>query len=445
MAYGAQTSRFFEVHKKEIVVPKSEPTHYENLQSTTIGTTTRDIDTVQYNKMPKPGQNRKSKAKKSKRADFDDDASEPYSEELNVSSPEVLEMDDGGEVIMNSDWTKSERKNKKSANKQDKDIVDNEDGNDAEEISDDGEEDDESSVSDEEGWESEEESEEDPDAAAERKLATVSFDTLSKAQSLVPTENRKRKREEGNSEADEKLALLRLRLKELQSGRESKAAGKKQQAEAEASEDEVDASDSDEEGHNAKKGRSSKHAPTTMSSKRQVTRRRGAVEVPKANIRDPRFDPIADLDREKIRKNYLFLDDYVDSEIKDIKATLKTQRTPKSGSKKKKVKAAPKLSEEEVEALKRELVQKESKRQAQKARDRTSDVIKEHKQKERELVRSGKKAYFLKTSEIKEKVLVKQFEGMSEGKREKAMEKKRRRIASKERKNMPDTRRVVEE
>jgi hypothetical protein len=63
--------------------------------------------------MPKPGQNRKSKAKKSKRADFDDDASEPYSEELNVSSPEVLEMDDGGEVIMNSDWTKAEKKKKK--------------------------------------------------------------------------------------------------------------------------------------------------------------------------------------------------------------------------------------------------------------------------------------------------------------------------------------------
>jgi ribosomal RNA-processing protein 36 len=394
--------------------------------------------------MPKAGQNRKSKAKKAKRADFDDDASEPYSEELNVSSPEVLEMDDGGEVIMNSDWTKSERKNKKGAKKQDADILENEDGSDAEEISDDGEEDD-SSASDEEAWESEEESEEDPDAAAERKLATVSFDTLSKAQSLAPNGNKKRKREESNSEADEKLALLRLRLKELQSGRESKLAGKKQQAEAEVSEDEVDASNSDDEGHNAKKGRSSKHAPTTMSSKRQVTRRRGAVEVPKANIRDPRFDPIADLDREKIRKNYLFLDDYVDSEIKDIKATLKTQKTPKSGIKKKKVKAAPKLSEEEVEALKRELVQKESKRQAQKARDRTSDVIKEHKQKERELVRSGKKAYFLKNSEIKEKVLVKQFEGMSEGKREKAMEKKRRRIASKERKNMPDTRRVVEE
>jgi ribosomal RNA-processing protein 36 len=299
-------------------------------------------------------------------------------------------------------------------------------------------------MSDEEEWESEEESNEDPDDAAQRKLNTVSFGTLAKAQSLVPSQSKKRKREEGNSEADEKLAALRLRLKELQNGRESKSSGKKHKDDTSAQE-EIQVSDSEEGEQDMKKGRSSKHAPTSMTSKRQVTRRRGAVEVPKANVRDPRFDPIADLDRDKIRKNYSFLDEYVDSEIKDIKATLKTQKTPKSGSKKKKIKGTPKLSEEEIDALKRDLVQKESKRASQAARDRHSEVLKEHKKKERELVRSGKQAYFLKNSEVKEMVLVKQFEGMSEGKREKAMEKKRRRIASKERKNMPDTRRVVEE
>jgi hypothetical protein len=37
--------------------------------------------------------------KTQKRSKVDDSASEPYSDELNVSSPEVLEIDDDGAVV----------------------------------------------------------------------------------------------------------------------------------------------------------------------------------------------------------------------------------------------------------------------------------------------------------------------------------------------------------
>ena len=54
----------------------------------------------------------KSKSKQRKPVERDDDASEPYSDELNVSSPEVLEMGDHGEVVKNSDWNEKGRREK---------------------------------------------------------------------------------------------------------------------------------------------------------------------------------------------------------------------------------------------------------------------------------------------------------------------------------------------
>jgi ribosomal RNA-processing protein 36 len=209
----------------------------------------------------------------------------------------------------------------------------------------------------------------------------------------------------------------------------------------------------DEDGDGGKKGRSTKHAPKEMSSKRAVGRKREAITVPKATARDPRFDSVTGvLDRDKVRKNYKFLDDYVDSEIKELKTKLKEQKAPVQGSNKKNknkkgaaaaaAAAAPKLSAEEIEEMKRELVQKQSKKQAQDARDRQQEVIREHKKKEKELVKEGKTPYFLKNSDVKKEVIVKQFEGLSEGKREKVMERKRKKMASKERKGMPWERRV---
>jgi rRNA biogenesis protein RRP36 len=66
-------------------------------------------------------------------------------------------------------------------------------------------------------------------------------------------------------------------------------------------------------------GRASKHAPTELSSKKAVSRKRDAVMVPKRESRDPRFDPLAGpLDDRMVRKNYAFLEGYRESEMKSI-------------------------------------------------------------------------------------------------------------------------------
>lgn len=56
----------------------------------------------------------RSTGKKPQHEDRDDNVSEPYSDELDVSSPEFLELGDDGEVVMNSDWNPRNAKNRKT-------------------------------------------------------------------------------------------------------------------------------------------------------------------------------------------------------------------------------------------------------------------------------------------------------------------------------------------
>ncbi|KAF2672023.1 DUF947-domain-containing protein [Microthyrium microscopicum] len=399
-----------------------------------------------------------SKAKTSRSNDRDDDMSEPYSDELNVSSPEVLEMDEEGEVVRNSDWPeKKKKKSRKSLSQEMADLdetIDEVDQEDEEEEEEEEEEDaeNESDASagfeDEADWESEDDAAVDPEDSVKRKLSTVSFGVLAKAQDSMPPQSKKRKLADVDFETEEKLGALKKRLKQLQEEKQLKAPPPKSTNKPRKSEDESDSSDqnSDQDSANGQsKGRSSKHAPTSLSTKKAVSRKRDVVEVRNPRLRDPRFDPTAGpVDREKIRKNYSFLDGYVDSEIKDLKTTLKNAKPPAKGAKKPKGKPGLKLTEEDIAAIKKELVQKESKKASQEAQDKRMDVVREHKKKEKELVRQGKKPFFLKNSDVKKQVLVKRFEGLSEGKRDKVIEKKRKRIASKERKDMPTSRRISE-
>lgn len=71
----------------------------------------------------------------------------------------------------------------------------------------------------------------------------------------------------------------------------------------------------------------------------------------------------------------------------------------------------------------------------------------EHKKKERQLIREGKKSqpYYLKKSELKTEVLKKKYEGMGSRERAKALERRRKKVASKEKKDLPWARRGVEQ
>ncbi|PSS02454.1 hypothetical protein BD289DRAFT_478830 [Coniella lustricola] len=185
--------------------------------------------------------------------------------------------------------------------------------------------------------------------------------------------------------------------------------------------------------------RSSKHAPMEVSSKRQVSRKREIIPVKKIEARDPRFDPLVTsrsssqgntrIDEDRARQAYAFLDDYRDDEMRQLKTAIRKTKNPT-----------------EKEKLQRTLLSMESKKKARDRKDREKALIDEYMRHEKELVKEGKKArpFYLKKSEQKKQLLVNQFTGMSERQREKAIEKKRKKITSKEKKTLPMTRRGFE-
>ncbi|KAI9850678.1 MAG: rRNA biogenesis protein rrp36 [Thelocarpon superellum] len=229
-------------------------------------------------------------------------------------------------------------------------------------------------------------------------IGNLSFGALAKAQRTLG----KRKRI-GLTEAQagsEKLSELRQKLQE--------AREKKEQA---------------RDGHS----RSSKHAPTELSSRKAVTRRREVVPVAKRAIRDPRFESLGGpVNPEKTRSNYAFLEQYQLDEMKQLKDAIR--KTKDEGAKAK---------------LKRELLSMESKRKAQEAKDQQQEILRRHRAQEKELIKQGKKPFYLKKAEQKKLALVERYSGLKEKQLERVMERRRKKKASKERRNMPLERRGV--
>lgn len=182
--------------------------------------------------------------------------------------------------------------------------------------------------------------------------------------------------------------------------------------------------------------RTSKHAPMVQSSKHAVSRKRTVVEPPAvAKARDPRFDAAvmghsgAGKNPDAANKAYAFLDEYRASELKDLKAQL-----------------AKTKNAEQKEALKRQIRSASDRMKSIANRKREREIQAEHKQREKQLIREGKKSnpYFLKKSDLKKQVMQKKYEEMGSRDRAKALERRRKKIAAKERKDMPMERRGME-
>jgi ribosomal RNA-processing protein 36 len=185
-----------------------------------------------------------------------------------------------------------------------------------------------------------------------------------------------------------------------------------------------------------KAARTSKHAPMVQSSKYAVSRKRVIVEPPAvAKARDPRFDAAVmghsgkGLNAKASEKNYSFLEEYRASELKDLKRQMAATKNP-----------------EAKEALKRQIRSAMDQQKARENRKREETVISEHKKKEKEAIRDGKKStpYYLKKSDLKKQVMQKKYEEMGSRDRAKALERRRKKMASKERKDMPLERRGFE-
>ncbi|KAL4988992.1 hypothetical protein BDW68DRAFT_186737 [Aspergillus falconensis] len=178
--------------------------------------------------------------------------------------------------------------------------------------------------------------------------------------------------------------------------------------------------------------RTSKHAPTVQSSKYAVSRKRTIIEPPSVpKSRDPRFDPTIVGGRGGGNSSapsdaYAFLDDYRAAELKALKEQLAKTKDAKKR-----------------EALQREIRSMTDRLRAIENNKREKEILAEHKKREKQLIREGKKAtpYFLKKSDIKKQALLKKYEGMKSKDRAKALERRRKKAAAKERKEMPMERR----
>ncbi|KAF5879604.1 putative rrna processing protein [Botrytis fragariae] len=174
--------------------------------------------------------------------------------------------------------------------------------------------------------------------------------------------------------------------------------------------------------------RSSKNAPTEISSKKAVSRRREVVPVKKREIRDPRFEPTnGPVDMQKIEKNYDFLVDYREDEMKKLKETIRKTK-----------------DEDEKEKLKRELLRMESRKKTDARKRKAREVLDKHRKEEKELVKEGKTPYYLKKAEQKKRVLLDTFGELKGRQLDRVIERRRKKVEGKEKKNMPRARRMVE-
>jgi ribosomal RNA-processing protein 36 len=174
--------------------------------------------------------------------------------------------------------------------------------------------------------------------------------------------------------------------------------------------------------------RSSKHAPTEISSKKAVSRKREVVPVPKREYRDPRFEPTTGTaDPSKVRKAYSFLDDYREDEMKELKNAVKTAK-----------------DEDSREKLKKALMSMESRKKAQIRKDKEQEILDKHRKEEKEAVKQGKKPFYLKKAEQKKRVLLDQYGELKGKQLDRVIERRRKKVEGKEKKRMPFARRGVE-
>ncbi|APA08110.1 hypothetical protein SS1G_00222 [Sclerotinia sclerotiorum 1980 UF-70] len=255
----------------------------------------------------------------------------------------------------------------------------------------------EESSSDETEDEVEEEASESEEETSNDAAASISFGALAKAQATMskPSKRDSKKSKKSNADGWEDNEAT------------ERKAGKKDQRDF---------------------TRSSKNAPTEISSKKAVSRRREVVPVKKREIRDPRFDPThGPVDMGKIEKVYDFLVDYREDEIKKLRKTIKKTK-----------------DEDEKEKLKRDLLSMESRKKTDAKKRKAREILDKHRKEEKELVKEGKTPYYLKKAEQKKRVLLDTYGELKGRQLDRVIERRRKKVEGKEKKNMPRARRVVE-
>ncbi|KAL0631735.1 rRNA biogenesis protein rrp36 [Maublancomyces gigas] len=259
---------------------------------------------------------------------------------------------------------------------------------------------------------SEEEETEDEEEPAQEAISKISFGALAKAQKAISSSSSKAT---PTTTSADRIAAVKSQLAALKGANATPLNSTEKEKKARKTREELK--------------RSSKHAPQEITSKRAVTRRREIVApilTAATQPRDPRFDDAVKgvFDERVFKKNYGFLEDYREDEMKALKQEM--TKTKDEGRK---------------EELKKMVVSMQSKKQQQERKDRTVELVREHKKKEREAIKQGKKPFYLKKAEQKKMLLMDKYSKLNEKQLDKVVEKKRKRKAQKEHKNIPFSRR----
>ncbi|KAF0924328.1 hypothetical protein E2562_010023 [Oryza meyeriana var. granulata] len=168
--------------------------------------------------------------------------------------------------------------------------------------------------------------------------------------------------------------------------------------------------------------RASKKRPMEISSKVRPPRFREIIQVPKKVVRDPRFEPIyGTVDKEGFRKRYNFLfDDELPAEKEKLQKSIKKSKDPNA-----------------IEEMKSRITWIDKQLRSHPKKNIESEILREHIKKEREAAKTGKRPYYLKKSEIRERKLMNKYNELKEaGKLDAFMEKRRRKNASKDHRYM---------
>ncbi|ODO08497.1 rRNA biogenesis protein RRP36 [Cryptococcus wingfieldii CBS 7118] len=277
------------------------------------------------------------------------------------------------------------------------------------------------------------EEESDDDSAELVNLKSLPLATLAKAQKSL---GQKASSSSSTQSKEEKLAAAKAKLAQLQRGKgrgvsvTDRPAGRVNR----------DASDSDDSGpESAAAGRSNKHAPAAMSTKRQVTRKRQVIDVPKPERRDPRFSSLSagHANADLHHKSYSFLPSLLKEELVSLKAQV---AAAKKAEKQCSLRDKPQRVEER-ERLEEEMGRVRTRLARGEKEELERETLAKAKKEEREKRESGKGAWYMKKGEKRDLLLKARFEDLekSGGKTavKKLVERKRKKIAGKEKKSRP--------
>ena len=174
-------------------------------------------------------------------------------------------------------------------------------------------------------------------------------------------------------------------------------------------------------GRNQPYTKKSKHAPREESSKARVPSVRDVVAVPKVIRRDPRFDGVSGTYDEKAwKKNYKFVGEIKTSETAHLKEQLQKESDP-AEKKKLKLLIQRVQNQEKAEKLK-------EKKEAEAQMEREENVAR---------LKQGKKPIYKTKSFKKKEELAEKFMELKEsGRLDKYMQKKRKKMAGKSKKQL---------